>query len=35
LWPLGYLKPEEKHKIKGFAKEARAAVVRRLGGSRS
>lgn len=35
LWALGYLKAEEKHKIKGFAMEARAAVVRRLGGSRS
>jgi O-antigen/teichoic acid export membrane protein len=31
----GYLKSEEKHKICGLAKEARAAVMRRLGGSRS
>jgi O-antigen/teichoic acid export membrane protein len=35
LWAVGYLKPEEKHKIKGLALDARRAVARRFGGSRS
>jgi O-antigen/teichoic acid export membrane protein len=35
LWTVGYLKRMEKDKIKEFAREAREAVARRLGGSRS
>jgi O-antigen/teichoic acid export membrane protein len=35
LWIVGYLKRKEKDKIKELAREARTAVMHRLGGSRS
>jgi O-antigen/teichoic acid export membrane protein len=35
LWSSGYLKGSEKDKIKDLTREARAAVLRRIGGSQS